>query len=209
METQDETKMLCSEPCVPVHIGAKAIFGNAARDIPVWTLWGVRVLVAAGRSQSIAIGLAMVLWLPLTLASGQSGGGRSTDNVRCGVVYGTGHAFSVCAPKGWVLDNSILNDQGIYAAFYPEGSSWSKAKDDGTVMYVNTAAKGEGEDVGVIMKRDGEWARKNAPQVKIHAGKPISVRGGSPAFKSWSIQVSTDSKLLLISILRKCLSCSS
>jgi len=55
-----------------------------------------------------------------------------------GIVYGKDHAFSVTAPKGWVLDNSSGVSQGLHAVFYPEGGSWENST---TVMYVNTASK--------------------------------------------------------------------
>lgn len=55
-----------------------------------------------------------------------------------GFVYGKDHAFSITAPKGWLLDNSSAVSQGIHAVFYPLGGSWENSK---TVMYVNTASK--------------------------------------------------------------------
>src|SRR5947209_5161039 len=64
----------------------------------------------------------------------------------CGIVYGTNrgseHAFSVCAPKGWQLDNSILAEEGIHAVFYPTTSSFERARDN-SFMYVNTVSKQE------------------------------------------------------------------
>ncbi len=53
-----------------------------------------------------------------------------------GIIYGRNHAFSVTAPKSWVLDNMAGVSQGIYAVFYKLGESWEKGE---TVMYVNTA----------------------------------------------------------------------
>ncbi|MDR3675730.1 MAG: hypothetical protein P4N24_09585 [Acidobacteriota bacterium] len=98
----------------------------------------------------------------------QSGGGKSADDKPCGIVYGESHAFTICAPKGWELDNSILNDQGIYAAFYPTGTTWNRAKESRTVMYINTSGKGTGDDeLAESMKGDVERTKKQAPMVKI------------------------------------------
>ena len=109
----------------------------------------------------------------------QSGGGKSTDNKPCGIVYGESHALTICAPKGWELDNSILNEQGIYAAFYPTGSTWNRAKDSGTVMYINTLGKGGGnENIAESMKGDEERTKKQAPLVKTAEVERIKTPDG-------------------------------
>ena len=41
-----------------------------------------------------------------------------------GLIYGTNHAFTLTAPKGWVLDNEAGDPGGIYAGFYREGGTW-------------------------------------------------------------------------------------
>ncbi|MFC1884802.1 hypothetical protein ACFL2O_08530 [Thermodesulfobacteriota bacterium] len=58
----------------------------------------------------------------------------------CGIVYGKNHSFVICAPEGWVLDNSSGVEQGLHAVFYPSGSSWKSSK---VVMYANWADKNE------------------------------------------------------------------
>ncbi len=40
------------------------------------------------------------------------------------VVNGTGYAFEVKAPHGWVLDNQVGRDQGLNVVFYPKDSHW-------------------------------------------------------------------------------------
>ena len=40
-----------------------------------------------------------------------------------GIIYGDDHAYSLTAPEGWVLDNQVWADQGIFAVFYPKRSS--------------------------------------------------------------------------------------
>lgn len=44
-----------------------------------------------------------------------------------GIVYGSDYAFSLKAPKGWMLDNESGVEQGVHAVFYPKGSSWEKS----------------------------------------------------------------------------------
>ena len=48
---------------------------------------------------------------------------ETDDSGQSGIIYGEDHAYSVTAPKGWVLDNYVWADQGIFAVFYPKGSS--------------------------------------------------------------------------------------
>ena len=55
-----------------------------------------------------------------------------------GIVYGADHAFSLKAPKGWMLDNESGVNQGVHAVFYPKGSSW---KDSVVVAYARARAK--------------------------------------------------------------------
>lgn len=41
-----------------------------------------------------------------------------------GIVYGNDHAFSLTAPKGWVLDTHSGVSHGVHAVFYPKESNW-------------------------------------------------------------------------------------
>ena len=45
------------------------------------------------------------------------------DDAQSGIIYGDDHAYSLTAPKGWVLDNQVWADRGVFAVFYPKGSS--------------------------------------------------------------------------------------
>lgn len=47
----------------------------------------------------------------------------SGDDAQSGIIYGDDHAYTLTAPKGWVLDNQVWADQGVFAVFYPKGSS--------------------------------------------------------------------------------------
>lgn len=55
-----------------------------------------------------------------------------------GIVYGSDHAFSLKAPKGWMLDNESGVEQGVHAVFYPKGSTW---KDSVVVAYARARPK--------------------------------------------------------------------
>ncbi len=68
-----------------------------------------------------------------------------------GVIQGDNHAFSIAAPKGWVLDNQSGQHQGLQAVFYPNGSSWKGAR---SVMYVNTDARKPGQPVEAYIESE-------------------------------------------------------
>lgn len=44
-----------------------------------------------------------------------------------GMLFGSNHAFSITAPKGWVLDNESGVKQGVYMIFYPVGYAWANS----------------------------------------------------------------------------------
>src|ERR1017187_9021755 len=64
----------------------------------------------------------------------------SLKNLNSGLIYGKNHAYWLTAPKGWILDNKSGVSQGLFAVFYPQGSSWAKSS---VVMYTNTSSKEE------------------------------------------------------------------
>jgi hypothetical protein len=103
------------------------------------------------------------------------------DGADCGMLYGIGHFLSICAPHGWILDNSVLSEQHIYAVFYPKGSSFSIAKDTGTFMYANTARREESSTIENFMKADEAEARQQYPQAVIQKGKLIPIKKETPA----------------------------
>jgi len=79
---------------------------------------------------------------------------KPKDEMNSGLVYGDNHAFWVTAPKGWVLDNESGVSKGLYAVFYPKGSSWAKSP---VVMYANTTSKTK--EQGTLQKMiDGDVA---------------------------------------------------
>ena len=50
------------------------------------------------------------------------------------LLYGDDHVFAICAPSGWVIDDSSGMGSKIRVVLYPKGQKWATAK---TVMYVN------------------------------------------------------------------------
>lgn len=97
-----------------------------------------------------------------------------------GIVYGKKYAFLINAPAGWILDNESAASQGIYAVFYPKGSSWSKAP---AVMYANAANKTTGgiTNVQKLIDLDVAKFKKKNPKIVITEGQPLKTADGKIA----------------------------
>jgi hypothetical protein len=57
-----------------------------------------------------------------------------------GIVYGSDHAFSLKAPKGWMLDNESGVNQRLVVVFYPKGSNW---QDSAIIAYAGSRPRTE------------------------------------------------------------------
>ena len=79
-----------------------------------------------------------------------------------GTVYGPKAAFSIRAPKGWVLDNQAGVDQGLPCVLYPEGSTWAAAD---AVMYAKIAST-DTTDRGAFVKEAIAHMRKGNKEFK-------------------------------------------
>jgi len=110
-----------------------------------------------------------------TSPSSNAGGGGKAPNDNCGLLYGKDHSLTFCAPDGWLLDNGIMNDQGIYAVFYPAGSNFQDAKDSGTYMYFNVVGKIPHETVAKMMAGDAEQVQHDAPAAVVVQSDPIKI----------------------------------
>ena len=126
-------------------------------------------------SFGIILSLAVGLHAGGQQSSQKTGGGRDTKNDNCGLLYGESHALTFCAPGGWVLDNGIMNDQGIYAVFYPSGSNFQDAKDSGTFMYFNVVGKPPDSTVAKMMDADAKQVEHGNPAAVVVQSDPIKV----------------------------------
>jgi hypothetical protein len=110
-----------------------------------------------------------------TPPSSNAAGGGKGPNDNCGLLYGKDHALTFCAPDGWILDNGIMNDQGIYAVFYPTGSNFQDAKDSGTFMYFNVVDRAPDSTVTKMMADDAKQVEHDAPAAVVVQGDPIKI----------------------------------
>ena len=91
--------------------------------------------------------------------------GRTT-----GMVFGTGHLFTVEAPRGWMIQGKGEGSNGLATVFFPMGSTFAEAS---AVLYVNTAAREKGQRLVDFIARDVEGMRKDSPGVKVEKGRAI------------------------------------
>lgn len=110
-----------------------------------------------------------------TLPSPKDENGAKGKDGNCGLLYGKDHSLTFCAPEGWTLNNGIMNDQGIYAVFYPDGSNWQVAKESGTIMYINVVGKTADSTVKAMMEADANDAKRNTPATVVKPGELIKI----------------------------------
>lgn len=125
--------------------------------------------------------LLLALSIPVSAQEGQAntGGAKNTKDANCGLLYGKNHSLTFCAPQGWVLDNGIMNDQGIYAVFYPEGSDFPTAKETGAFMYINVVPRDADSPVEKMMADDVNESKQSAPQSVVKQGEAIKIEDRS------------------------------
>ncbi|MDR3752831.1 MAG: hypothetical protein P4K93_12310 [Terracidiphilus sp.] len=111
-------------------------------------------------------------------SSNAAGGGKGPEG-NCGLLYGKDHALTFCAPGGWILDNGIMNDQGIYAVFYPTGSNFQDAKVSGTFMYFNVVGKAPESTVTKLMADDAKQVEHDARAALVIQADPIKIGDAS------------------------------
>jgi hypothetical protein len=114
--------------------------------------------------------LAMVVSLSASAVNGHEEG--------TGLMYGPGNAFTIKAPPGWTLDTKSGQSQGLYAVFYPVGSSWSSSP---AMMYVNTALKSGDPTLEHLIQGDVKRQKAASPNLQVVAGEPIAIGGGKQA----------------------------
>jgi len=99
-----------------------------------------------------------------------------TENGK-GLAFGKNHSYLIQAPKGWMLDTESATGQGLFAVFYPKGSSWA---DGDSVMYTNAAAL-DGRTAEEAMDKDADGLRKNSPDIKVTDGGTVATADGKTA----------------------------
>jgi len=112
----------------------------------------------------------------------KNGGKKPDDN--CGILYGRNHSLTFCAPDGWILDNGIMNDQGIYAVFYPKGSNWDEARKTKSFMYINVVDMSAKDTVAARMDADVKEEQFYDPKRVASHADPIRIgESSAPVLK--------------------------
>jgi hypothetical protein len=95
-----------------------------------------------------------------------------------GIIYGKDHAYALTAPKCWVLDNKAGMKDGLYAVFYPEGSSWANGT---VVMYTNVGSKDANQTVDGFILGDINQFKRESPNIKITDADAVTLEKGKKA----------------------------
>lgn len=103
---------------------------------------------------------------------------KPDEGIGSGIIYGTNHAYALSAPKGWVMDNQAGVSQGVFAVFYPSGSSWGKRS---VVMYTNVLQKSPNQTFAEVIAAEQADSIKNLPGLKITDAPALPTRKDNPA----------------------------
>jgi len=99
-----------------------------------------------------------------------------TNDSPCGMIYGKDQSLLLCAPPGWILDNKVLAQQGIYATFYRQAFTYDQAEAGATLMYVNVKRKvGAAQTAAAMMKLDATKTKSESPHGVIERAAPIVI----------------------------------
>jgi hypothetical protein len=95
-----------------------------------------------------------------------------------GIVYGPKGSFNLTAPKGWVLDPTAGQEQGLPCVLYPKGATWDTAD---PMMYAKIAGT-KYEEYEAFAKdaiEDMKTRRADLKPKRIASG---TTAGGQPYF---------------------------
>ncbi len=122
--------------------------------------------------------VATLLTFVFTFAFAVSAASASIIEGGKGLVFGTNYAYSLKAPKGWMLDNESAVQQGVHAVFYPKGSQWD---DSVIVAYARSRPRTDtvntADEAAEFLVKDfrangsPNYAGKRIKTIKTGAGK--------------------------------------
>jgi hypothetical protein len=124
-----------------------------------------------------------------------------------GIIHGSNHAYLIQAPKGWVLDNEIWAQQGIFAVFYKAGLP---PEESPLIAYTMVQEKGQG-GIEAHIKADVVHSLKGAKSAKVKRLKPLKTADGRTAIAftlqgvpkqnpEWMAYIDAPTVVILISV---------
>lgn len=99
-----------------------------------------------------------------------------TSEGKTGLAYGSNHAYFLKAPQGWILDNESGAEQGVYAVFYPRGSSWN-----GPVAIYSNASDRAGRNIEAAIEEDFSYLKKKSAKLDMTDAGTLVTRDGKTA----------------------------
>lgn len=120
------------------------------------------LLIACG-SLLLAQGPAPKSWVPAENSTG--------------IIHGPNHAYSIQAPKGWVLDNEIWAKEGIFAVFYKAGGSLDASP---IVAYTMVQEKSP-DGIEKHIKADMGYTLKGSKTAKVERRQALRTQDGRKA----------------------------
>jgi len=95
---------------------------------------------------------------------------RDLNNSQSGILYGDDFAYTISAPKGWIMDDETARTSGLSVVFYRKGETWVKGK---AVMYVNVLGRKQGATAKKAIANDIAEFKERNPKIKITQDKTL------------------------------------
>lgn len=106
----------------------------------------------------------LILASPVAQAQGDTTG-------KAALLYGSNHALTIRAPKGWTLDSRSGRAQGLQTVFYPNGTTWAASP---TIMYCQVIPRtATMKDRASLVASDVDRYRASSTTAVIEVGDDI------------------------------------
>ncbi|HVF70397.1 MAG TPA: hypothetical protein VM940_02205 [Chthoniobacterales bacterium] len=100
------------------------------------------------------------------------------DQVPFAIVHGPKGAFTITAPKGWVIDNTAGQANGLPCVLFQKGQTWDKAE---PLMYAKIASTSH-EDAEEFARTAIEEMKKERGDYKVERVATGKTKGGETYF---------------------------
>jgi len=129
------------------------------------------------------------------------------EDFQSGILTGRNHAYTLTAPKGWVLDDEAWADQGIHAIFYPRGSSPKSDKIAYTRFFSAHKRGAEGRadaDLEEFKQKNSGIKIEVLPSMKTRSGLKAVIRSTHDQRSAeWLAYIEAPTGVIFISMLAK------
>ncbi len=118
----------------------------------------------------------VLLFIAMTVLNAHAQGDTTG---KAALLYGSNHALTIRAPKGWTLDSRSGRAQGLQTVFYPNGETWATSQ---TIMYCQVIPRtATMKDRGSLIASDIERYRASSTTAVVEVVEDMPLDHGRSA----------------------------